>query len=85
MIQDLSKSKIYKITNDYNDDIYIGSTCDTLIKRFQVSSHKQDSKRASYQHRPLYHELDQKLTVDVFFDNNFIRYVEINMIEKILI
>ena len=35
---DYSKSKIYKITNDYNDEVYIGSTCDTLVKRF--SGHK---------------------------------------------
>ncbi len=39
---DYSKGKIYKITNDYNDDIYVGSTCDSLVKRF--SSHKQNSK-----------------------------------------
>ena len=35
-----SQGKIYKITNDYNDDIYIGSTCDSLAKRF--STHKRD-------------------------------------------
>ena len=34
MSRDFKKAKIYKITNDYNDDIYIGSTCDTLIKRY---------------------------------------------------
>jgi predicted GIY-YIG superfamily endonuclease len=38
MSQDFNKGKIYKITNDYNDDIYIGSTCDTLNRRF--SNHK---------------------------------------------
>ena len=40
---DFSKGNIYKITNDYNDDIYIGSTCDTLVKRY--SSHKYDAKK----------------------------------------
>jgi group I intron endonuclease len=40
MTQDFSKGKIYKITNDYNDDVYVGSTCDTLVKRF--SSHKSN-------------------------------------------
>ncbi len=35
---DYSKGKIYKITNDYNNDVYVGSTCDTLAKRF--SNHK---------------------------------------------
>ena len=37
---DFKKGKIYKITNDYNDDVYVGSTCDTLIKRF--SYHKAE-------------------------------------------
>ena len=52
MIQDYTKAKIYKLTNDYNNDVYIGHTCDTLIKRF--SKHKEDSRRESYKHRPLY-------------------------------
>jgi len=43
MTQDFSKGKIYKITNDYNDDVYVGSTCDTLVKRF--SSHKSHKKQ----------------------------------------
>ena len=30
MKTDYSKGKIYKITNDYNDHVYIGATCDTL-------------------------------------------------------
>ncbi len=38
---DYSQAKIYKITNDYNDDVYVGSTCDTLVKRF--SYHKSDA------------------------------------------
>jgi len=38
MSQNFSKGKIYKISNDFNDDIYVGSTCDTLTKRF--SGHK---------------------------------------------
>jgi hypothetical protein len=32
MPQDFSKAKIYKITNDFDDDVYVGSTCDTLVK-----------------------------------------------------
>ena len=35
---DYSNGKIYKITNDFNDDVYVVSTCDTLVKRF--SHHK---------------------------------------------
>ena len=38
-MSDFQKGKIYIITNDYNDEIYIGSTCDTLVKRF--SAHKK--------------------------------------------
>ena len=33
---DYSQAKIYKITNDFNNDIWIGTTCDTLIKKFSV-------------------------------------------------
>ena len=50
MNRDYSKGKIYKISNDYNNDIYVGSTCDTLIKRFSAHKSKMYSK-PSY---PLY-------------------------------
>ena len=40
---DYSQAKIYKITNDFNTDIWIGSTCDTLVKKFSV--HKADAIR----------------------------------------
>lgn len=50
MPQNFTNAKIYKITNDYNDDVYIGSTCNTLIKRF--SEHKQKCK--TEMHLPLY-------------------------------
>jgi len=49
---DYSKGKIYKITNDFNDDIYVGSTCDTLVKRF--SGHKTDINNDKKKNRPLY-------------------------------
>ncbi len=52
MNRDFSKAKIYKITNDYNDEIYIGSTCDELVKRF--SKHKGDSNDPKKQNRPFY-------------------------------
>ena len=52
MSQDFSKGKIYKITNDYNDEVYIRSTCDTLVRRFSV--HKCDSRREKNKNRPLY-------------------------------
>ncbi len=52
MSRDFSKGKIYKITNDYNDDVYVGSTCDTLGRRF--SRHKSASKKEKKKHYKLY-------------------------------
>jgi hypothetical protein len=40
---DYSKGKIYKITNNVNDDIYIGSTIKSLNQRF--SNHKSNYKQ----------------------------------------
>ena len=51
MSQEFSKGKIYKISNDYNEDVYVGSTCDTLIKRF--SSHKSNRNCKTKINRPL--------------------------------
>jgi hypothetical protein len=55
---DYSKGKIYKITNDYNDDVFVGFTCDTLIKKF--SKHKSDSNSKGKMNKPLY-ELINKI------------------------
>ena len=52
MSQDYKKAKIYKITNDYNDEIYVGSTCDTLVKRF--NRHKKSSKEEAKKKSPFY-------------------------------
>ena len=49
---DYSQGKIYKITNDYNDDIYVGSTCDRLVKRFSI--HKKALNNDKMKHRKLY-------------------------------
>jgi group I intron endonuclease len=57
MSQDFNKAKIYKITNDYNDDVYVGSTCNTLVKRF--SQHKCHAPRAEYGDRSLYKLMNQ--------------------------
>lgn len=56
MTQNFSQGKIYKITNDFNDDVYVGSTCDTLAKRF--SSHKSSLNCKSKKDRPLYVLMD---------------------------
>ena len=69
MAQDFSKGKIYKITNDYNDDIYVGSTCNTLVKRF--IKHKEDHKREKNKNIPLY-----KLMSEIGFDRFRIHLVE---------
>ena len=58
---DYSKGKIYKITNDYNDHVYIGSTCDTLAKNF--SKHKSQCGSQDRTHYPLY-----KLINDIGFE-----------------
>ena len=39
----LDTAKIYKIVDNSNDNIYIGSTCDSLAQR--LSEHKYDYKR----------------------------------------
>ena len=69
MRSDLTQAKIYKITNDYNDDVYIGSTCDTLGRRF--SKHKSDSKQEKHIHKPLY-----RLINDIGFDRFRIQLID---------
>ncbi len=61
MSRDFSKGKIYKITNDFNDDVYVGSTCNTLSRRF--SAHKCDYIKDDCNQRPLY-----KLMNEIGFD-----------------
>lgn len=43
---------IYKITNDINDKVYIGLCTTSIEERF--ATHIKDSKRRSYEQRPLY-------------------------------
>ena len=69
MSQDFSKGKIYKITNDFNDDVYIGSTCDRLVKRF--ATHKAAAKQEKNKNRPLY-----KLINEVGFQRFRIQLIE---------
>ncbi len=69
MSQNFEKAKIYKITNDYNDDVYIGSTCNSLVRRY--IQHKSDSKNEKYQNRPLY-----KLINEIGFERFRIQLIE---------
>ncbi len=59
----------YKITNDHNNDVYIGSTCDTIVKRF--SCHKLEARKEHNKHRPLY-----KLINEIGFERFRIELVE---------
>jgi len=70
MSQDFSKAKIYKITNDYNDDVYVGSTCNTLAKRF--SDHKSHCMVEPKTNLPLY-----KLINEIGFERFRIQLIEI--------
>ena len=69
MSQEFSKAKIYKITNDFNDDVYVGSTCDELTKRF--SKHKVDSRNPNKNNRPLY-----RLVNEIGFERFRIELIE---------
>lgn len=48
--------KIYKLVNDVDDKIYVGSTCISLSRR--LSNHKSASKRENYKNRPVYIHLN---------------------------
>jgi group I intron endonuclease len=69
MSQDFNKGKIYKITNDYNDDIYVGSTCDTLIRRF--INHKARFKKERSKNSSIY-----KLMNEIGFERFRIELIE---------
>ena len=44
---DYSKAKIYNICNDVDDEIYIGSTCQSLSQR--MAEHRRTTKRPKIQ------------------------------------
>ena len=50
-------SKIYKITNDINDKVYIGKTNLSIEKRFK--EHCDDSKKDRCENRPLYRAMNK--------------------------
>ena len=50
-------SKIYKITNDINDKVYIGKTNLSIEKRFK--EHCKDSIREKCENRPLYRAMNK--------------------------
>ena len=63
MSQDFKNGKIYKITNNINSEVYVGSTCDILRKRF--NNHASYSKQDDKLNRPLYKMMNE-LGPDIF-------------------
>ena len=63
MSQNFNNGKIYKITNNINSEIYVGSTCDILRKRF--NTHKLQITQDTKKNRPLY-KLMTELGTDIF-------------------
>jgi len=63
MSQDFQNGKIYKITNNINSEVYVGSTCDILRKRF--NNHASYSKQDDKLNRPLYKMMNE-LGPDIF-------------------
>ncbi len=47
-----NNSLIYKIVNDVNSEVYVGSTCQPILTRF--NKHISHLKTESKKHRPLY-------------------------------
>ena len=66
--KDYSQGKIYCIRNSISDDIYIGSTCQSLSQR--MAQHRLDKRREKHQNRSIY-----KLMNEVDDDNVF--YIEL--------
>ena len=55
--KDYSKGKIYCIRNSVNDDIYIGSTCQTLSQRMAL--HRYDSIKPNRQNTRVYKQMSE--------------------------
>ena len=54
---DYSKTKIYKILNDLDDDVYIGATCQTLSQR--MAGHRRSRNGKDKKHYKLYQKMHQ--------------------------
>ena len=52
---DYSKAKIYKILNNVSDDVYIGSTCQTLSMR--MAGHRRSITGKGKKHYKLYSKM----------------------------
>ena len=54
---DYSKAKIYQILNDTDDDVYVGSTCQSLSMR--MVGHKRSMKYEPSKKYPLYQKMNK--------------------------
>ena len=61
---DYKNAKIYKILNDIDEYVYIGSTCQPLSKR--MSKHRQSYKATRKQHYKLYQKM-KEIGVEHFY------------------
>ena len=65
---DYSNGKLYKILNTITDDVYVGSTCVSLDKRF--AKHKSQINCKNSENMKLYQKM-RELGTDVFYINFF--------------
>ena len=68
-MSDYSKGRIYKVLNTVTDDVYVGSTCSPLTKRFY--EHKKTIGKRNYEHNKFYCKMQE-----LGFDNFYIELVE---------
>ena len=64
-----NNGRIYKILNNIDDDVYVGSTTEPLCKR--MWKHKWDVKNHKFKTRPLYVKM-----LENGFDNFYIELIE---------
>lgn len=73
------KGKIYCISNDINDKLYIGKTTyPTIEERFQ--EHCKDSRKTSREHRPLYRAM--RLYGEEHFTIRLVEECELSILEE---
>ena len=54
---DYKNGKIYCIRNNITDDIYVGSTTQTLCKR--MAKHRNDAKKENKMHQTFYSKVNE--------------------------
>ena len=77
---DYSKAKIYKIYNNVDDEIYVGSTCCSLSKR--MAKHRCSAKRDQGKKNILYKKMNE-LGIENFFIDLLEDFPECQNIEQL--